>query len=233
MSEKDPLMRLAKLALHADPRVRDSRKIEKQLKRKPSTCDVIRCVCFENVEKSHHVCCDVCNCWCHEQCVGQVDADPNSTWICPFCENSELTKDLIKEGVDIPKLTRSIFDMQRRAKDNLFAKSAENLYYSKTRMNQITRWIGTLTQRDDVYHNIFKASTKCMNSSDSTTCTKEIQQERNSLRELAQEMEEITGELAELKTPIMDGIIENIIEFLPPKDHKESEDEEEEDQQEE
>ena len=52
---EDPLMKLAKLALHADPRVRDTRKIERQLHRKPSEIDIIRCVATYNICRAHEL----------------------------------------------------------------------------------------------------------------------------------------------------------------------------------
>ena len=215
---EDPLMKLAKLALHADPRVRDTRKIERQLHRKPSEIDIIRCVCKEPVEKVPEIYCDVCQCLSHAKCVGDVDPDPNASWVCPFCQNNESTQYLISQGVDIVPLMRSVFDMRRRAKNELFSQSARNLKNSIPRLHQTLNWSSAFIKRDDVYQNLFKAASKCMISKEATNCASEMNEERNTVHDMINQIQQLTNQLENLETPLMDGILDVIMTFVPDKE---------------
>ncbi|EAY06658.1 hypothetical protein TVAG_322780 [Trichomonas vaginalis G3] len=216
MNENDALMRLAKLCLHADPRVRDQRKIKKALDRKPSSNEFVRCPCRNNVDAYDQICCDICQCWCHCRCVGKTPDDKDS-YVCPFCEGSETIQYLKSQNIDIPKLYRSIYDAQRRQKTNLFINSMYNVSNVVENTEKAQKWLKTLTSRDDLYHNMVRAAGTCMKGSASTSTTVELASERKSINELADNLSGLINELKSVQTPLVDNIVAQCVTFPKEK----------------
>lgn len=221
MSESDALMRLAQLCLHADPRVRDQRKIKKALEKKPSTREFVRCVCRNNKDKYNQICCDVCQCWCHCHCVNMT-ADYKGPYVCPFCQDSPEIQYLQSRNVAIPKLYRSIFDAQRRQKKSLFMNSFESVSKVCEYTARSQQWLETLISRDDLYHNIVRAAGSCMKGAASTATTKELTSERRKIKDLADELGKLINECNSVQTPLVDSIIAQCITFAPSKEKSEN-----------
>lgn len=210
----DPLKRLAQLALHADPRVRDQRKIEKQLNRKPTDRHIIRCTCKDNRDIGHRILCDVCHCYSHFECFGISPDELPEHWICPFCQNAS-TQYLVNAGVDIPQMHRKIVDFCRTSRSRTYLESFNNVQLAQPRTENSAQWMHVLAKRDDIYKSMFRAASKCMKSSAAATSMQEFTEERKVINYIGNELDEMVSELSSLQTPLLDAITEQINSYKP------------------
>jgi len=210
MNQEDGLMKLAKLALYADPRARDRQNIEKVFNSNNSSLIVMRCHCKNTDNTRKLIKCEICNCHSHFDCVDTSTAS-DGRWICNFCREMQSSHYLQSLGVNMSEFHQKVYALKTKMKYPYFIESADGVSNAGERTTKVSQWLNAISYRDDLYRNIHRTASSCMKRASSTEATIELEKERKLITDISAEIMNIANEIKNMKTPISDAIIEQIL----------------------
>lgn len=199
--DMDDLSELAELAKLANPLARNP---------KPSTASsdrdlIIRCPCKSREYSSERdlVQCSKCNVYSHINCV-QIDNPTN--WICPFCTNRS-AEILDGAGINLAQFHHELADLGALEQAPGVICSADRI---KNEIDRASSWFDIIARRDDIYDVVESLGMVSLSSEVAPIANSEMREEREIFMEISQILKQMADEQAELQTPLLDAIVDQI-----------------------
>ena len=204
MEEDDDLMRLAKLALHANPVSRTLKPDPTYFKTKHGS--PVRCICHKlNSTSSHYYTCSNCHCLLHKKCMIEIgETSIGKHWICPICKLDSST--VLKENdINPADMVQSYRQGCQLKKENF-----EILKSSTEQLEKASDWLNSIQNRNDVYENFMKLTQYSVSPSAAQKVHQEIENERIIIHTISDILQQMAEETKQNRSSLLTALEEQI-----------------------
>jgi hypothetical protein len=127
--------------------------------------------------------------------------------VCPFCQGS-IADYLERQEIDLGGLAQ--FLVARGTSREEMRNAAASVRSVPVQLRKAADWTKVIGKRDDVYDSLEGSIASCMCASGAETACAELRQEREILREMADELDKIALEAESDESPLLSAILSQV-----------------------